>query len=202
MRILTAEKERIISSGWLKGQTLRMWNSLVMQSRLHNLVCLFVAVAVLVQAVVPMAALADVSVRCAGASASAKPCVHEVMFAASQKSMAARFSAMPCCRNMAMCHMSSCMKRSTLSPTARGHLTFASSPKCIVTIKPISATNSSLSSAKYRWLYRSTPSLAPPAAPAIAEHPASVSFPLHYSPPDLAPQYSTHSHGLRAPPCS
>lgn len=173
-----------------------------MRIHLHNLICFLVAVAVLLQAVVPMASLADVSVRCAGSAPTSKPCAHALVFAPNPTNVPTRICQMPCCHEMPMCKMACCMKRHASAPDSFRQTTVGASPRCIVTIKPLGAANSNLTPIKHRWLLRSAPSLAPPATPAVADLLADA-LPLHhYSPPELSPPYSSNSHGLRAPPCS
>lgn len=173
-----------------------------MRVRLHNLVCLFVAASVLFQAVVPMAALADVSVRCAGSPTTSKPCAHALVFAPNPSNITKRVCQMSCCRTMAMCHMACCMKRHAVAGASALSTKTTASPICIVTIKPLGMASSTLTPTKYRWLFGSAPSLAPPTTPHVADSFTNSLPPRYYSPPELSPPHLSDSHGLRAPPCS
>ena len=191
-----------------RDRHLAVWRTLChntdtdMRVRLHNLICLLVAVAVLLQAVVPMAALADVSVRCAGFATASKPCAHAFVFALNPANITARVCRMPCCHDMPMCRMACCTKWHASTPASFRHMTVGASRKCIVTIKPVGTANSTLTPIKHRWLLRSSPSLAPPTTPTVAETVANALPLRYYSPPELSPPYLSDSHGLRAPPCS
>lgn len=152
------------------------------------------------QSLLPVAALAEISVRCIGAPASAAPCAHGTFALIDTASITKHFSALACCRTMVNCPtMAAGGFSHTSVPVSRGSA--MSPPKCLVSINLLNARPTAPSLQVHRWLLLTSPALAPPAArPAsiAVSTPSSIQFstvPFH-----LPPSVLTHAHGLRAPP--
>lgn len=171
-----------------------------MKRRLYNLARLFVLLTMFVQAVVPARALADVSVRCVGASPMSAPCMHAILSVSGATPSQIRCSQMSCCRSkaslMRACGMA--MSDSKMSAPANLHAT-----TCLITVKSLRSSQAAFAPVAQRWMLDAAPAAAPP-APAV-----SVAAPIEICVDTLRPHSvpaspgpSIHSHGLRAPPIS
>jgi len=173
-----------------------------MQRRPYKLIWLLLALLFAGQSLLPVAALAEISVRCVGAPASSAPCAHGTFALADTAAITKHFAGLACCRMMANCPtMPADGCAPTSAPVSRGFL--VSAPKCLVSVSLLNPKATTLSPQAHRWLLLSSPSLAPPAARPVAvtlSAPSAVTFstaPFH-----LPPSVSTHAHGLRAPPAA
>lgn len=173
-----------------------------MQRRPYKLIWLLLALLFAGQSLLPVAALAEISVRCVGAPASSAPCVHGTFALTDKAAITKHFAGIVCCRMMANCPtMAADGCGPTTAPVSRGPS--VSAPKCLVTVNLLNARPTTASLQAQRWLLLSSPSLAPPAvrpAPITLSTPSAVqssTAPFH-----LPPSVSTHAHGLRAPPAA
>ncbi len=154
------------------------------------------------QLLLPVAALAEISVRCVGAPASSASCAHGTFALADTAAITKHFSGLACCRMMANCPT---MATGGCGPTSApvSHGFSVSAPKCLVTVNLLNARSTPLSPQAHRWLLLSSPSLAPPAIrPAAVIPSASSAVSFSTASFHLPPSVSTHSHGLRAPPAA
>ena len=155
-----------------------------MQRRFTKFILACLSLLMMGQSVLPVAALAQVSVRCKSVSSvPATPCVQTTLLASDTAGIAKQ---MACCQSMA-------------GTSARSAAVAA--PDCLVAVTVLDTKPVSLGLPRHPWLLHSAPALAPPvsqtgfAAPAIFPtiHFSSASF-------DLLPRAAVHSHGLRGPP--
>jgi len=180
-----------------------------MQHRSLKPFWLFLALLFAGQSLLPLAAFAEVSVRCVGAPASSKPCAQGVFAVPGRADIAKRFEVLPCCRHMTGCPtMARCLQTaaaanlrgSAAALPARAFFWFA--PKCLVSIRLLNTKPASLASQSPRRLFQSSPALAPPVLPTA---PVALIIAITAFIPNtinLPASLSTHSHGLRAPPCA
>ncbi len=171
-----------------------------MRQRPYKLIWLLLALLFAGQSLLPLAALAEISVRCVGAPASSKPCARMVVSPADRQTIASRLSVMPCCRNMVSCRSMAvgCDHNTGVVSRVASVLT---APKCLLTVNPLGTTSAVSVPSLHRWLLHSAPALAPPAARPVAVSLPRVSIsPLRPASFSLSPRLLTASHGLRAPP--
>lgn len=170
----------------------------------HKLIVVVLSLLLLAQSLQPVTALAEVSVRCRGASSSSKPCAQATLIAADAATIANHFSGLACCKNMAGCPatMASGQGRSPQNalPT---HSIVESAARCLVSINLLNTKPATLGPQANRWLLRTVPSLAPPLSPPALSA-ACVLVPNHCSSAAFAllPSATVRSHGLRGPPCA
>lgn len=172
-----------------------------MQRRRYNFIWLFLALIFMGQSLLPVATLAEISVRCVSAPAASVPCAHMVVSLNDRKTIASRLSRLACCRNMIACRLmaSGCEAKVSAAPRQAFAL---SAPKCLITISSTTAPNAVMMPNGHKWMLHSSPALAPPAIyAAVVLHPAIISSDPHV-PFSLSPRLLTASHGLRAPPCA
>jgi len=171
-----------------------------MQRRPYKLIWLVLALLFAGQSLLPVAALAEISVRCVGAPASSEPCARMVVSLAGRQTIASRLSIMPCCRNMVSCRSMAmgCDRNAGVVPRVAAVL---AAPKCLITVSPLSTTSTAAVPNVHRWLLHSAPALAPPAVGPVAVglHYSTV-FPLLPASFSFSPRLLSASHGLRAPP--
>ncbi|WP_119320383.1 hypothetical protein [Capsulimonas corticalis] len=173
-----------------------------MRRRAHSILWLLVVLAIALQSVAPRLAFAQVSVRCAGATAASKPCMQAVLPITSDTPAQMKCANMACCRNRASllraCRMGMSMPPAHLA--GRSLHTVAAPSTCLISIKRLSAAAPAARNMR-RWLLDASPAAAPPTpsassitCPVVARNlplPSSVS---------LSTRYFHLSHGLRAPP--
>ncbi len=176
----------------------------ILRRRCYRNLWLLTALFLLAQALSPMAALAEVSVRCLGAS-SPMPCARAVLPVADGVSATLHTAEMSCCRTMPHCRMRPALMSACVhaSPVPSSRVT-VSAPECLVSITPLTVRDTAcVTPAGHHWLLHAAPALAPPALASLSVPLAVASlfaFPLPFdSPPPALP---ITSHGLRAPPCA
>lgn len=155
------------------------------------------------QSLLPVAALAQVSMRCVGALASSTPCAQGTFVTTDSAAITKRFARLACCRTMPNCPPMAAPASvgQTAAVPARGFALVA--PNCLVSVSLLNTKPAALGPQAKRWLLLSAPALAPPAihpAPVALTAPAAVVFAEASF--RLPPSVSTHSHGLRAPPAA
>ena len=172
-----------------------------MTCRRYKMLWLIIAVAMTVQAVAPSIALAQVSVRCAGAPVSATPCARAVLALDTGAPAVIKCPDMSCCRSkaklMRACAMSMSMD---ITPPTSPAATAASMPRCVISITPFGSTQPANKVIHNRWLLTTAPAIGPPACVDVSTpSPDSISIPLPKS-AHLSASFFTRSHALRAPP--
>lgn len=171
-----------------------------MKRRPYKFIWLLLALLFAGQALLPVAALAEISVRCVGAPASSAPCAHGTFALADTAAINKHFARLACCQMMANCPKMAAGGCGLISPpVSRGFS--MSAPQCLVTVNLLNARSTTFSPQAHRWLLLSSPSLAPPVAcpaPVTPSEPSAVRFSTASF--HLPPSVSTHAHGLRAPP--
>ena len=172
----------------------------MIRRRLHPLVWFLTIAALMVQSALPVAALAEVNMRCTGLSAIAKPCATVVMFTPARTAMSNSYSAMPCAASQGICPMTSAGKfhRGAMAHSVRQR----TSLKCAFSAKPLTTINPAVAPASQRWLLHTAPAMAPPAASPVIANDCSSKLQQSYTSSFVPHLYLTHSHGLRAPPIS
>jgi hypothetical protein len=153
-----------------------------MQARQYKWVWLFCASLLVFQSLLPISAMASISVRCVRSSASTPDCAQSVVPVADTMGARSYFASMSCCPH-----------RHSLFPVM-----FA--PTCLVTVNPMNTEVAAASVSVRQWMLFASPALAPPTFVGIFRPlvGSAVAFPhlvshLAFSPPIC-------SHGLRAPP--
>jgi len=172
-----------------------------MQRRLYKPFWLFLALLFAGQALLPVSSLAEVRVRCVGASASAKPCAQGLFVVADMAHIARRFAGLPCCRNM---KVADCPSRAIRVHHAGrlAALSLRDSPsRCLVTIHAFRTGNAVAALPARLWLLRSAPAQAPPAFPPVL-FPGLTEAAFPAAPTAfILPSCSFFAlHGPRAPP--
>ena len=180
------------------------YNGIGVKRRLYNLAW-FLAALVIVQSLAPMAGLAEVSVRCAGAPASSAPCMRGIIAGAATTAPLTRCADLRCCRSMATL-MKTCRMAMEHpagdTPSPPPALTRLAGPQCLISIKPLSTSQPAIARNAHRWLLHSAPAQAPPCFAAVLPVPTCrASVPLPPSCP-LPSRVLVTSHGLRAPPAA
>lgn len=175
-----------------------------MRRYLHKVILALLSLLVLGQSLLPVAALAEVSVRCNGASKSSKPCAQATLIAADVATIDRYLSGLACCKDMVGCSamMASGQGHSPQNALST-HSNVESAARCLVSINLLNTKPATLGPQANRWLLRSFPSLAPPALH-LAPSAACVLVPNHCSSAAFAllPSATVRSHGLRGPPCA
>ena len=179
-----------------------------MKRRNNILIWLVTVLAIVIQTAVPYSALADVTVRCNGAPASAIPCAHAIVPMNGMADSPTQCPSMVCCRRQAI-PMRACHEKMAMSPGAAQGMTPSASqaisaPKCSIAIRPLGTSVPIVSSRIHRWMLDASPSTAPPASGYAIDRlsddvAAIISRPQSHA---LAPRRPSATHGLRAPPAS
>jgi hypothetical protein len=153
-----------------------------MQARQYKWVWLFCALLLVLQSLLPISAMALVSVRCVGSSASTSDCAQSIVPVADTMGARSYLASMSCCPH-----------RHSLSPVM-------SAPTCLVTVNPMSTERAAAMVSIRQWMLAASPVLVPPVSahsfvPSVT---AAITFPhLAFC---LLRSLSIRSHGLRAPP--
>ena len=171
--------------------------ALTMRKRRFQLVWLATAVLFAIQSLTPVAAMAEVSMRCAGAMASGVPCVRATVLTSGVSGTVARFKAMPCCRNMAGCQKALARQLSI----TRSSFTDISSPTCVISVNTL-ASREALTPSMHRWLLQNAPAQAPPTRRAIVAPIETASTKSYFTSNNFPTPFLIRAHGLRAPPCA
>lgn len=174
-----------------------------MRRRTYKPVWLLLALLFAGQSLLPVAALAQVSMRCVGAPASSAPCAQATVVATDSAAITKPFSRLACCRTMPNCPgmAAPASVSQAVSRPVRGFSLVASN--CLVSVSLFNTKPATLGPQAQRWLLLSAPVLAPPAVHAVSvvlDAPPAVVFPEASF--RLPPSISTHAHGLRAPPAN
>jgi hypothetical protein len=152
---------------------------------------------ILFQGLVPVFATADITIRCAGQSASAKPCAHEAYNLATGRS-SDLMAMMPCCRDMARAALSSsvCKSKKTCEAISEG--------RCIVKIVWTSSARQTASLTRsHRHIVVATVLSVSPMVPPVAVLYVPTTCKFSDTGPLLwLSNAILHSSGLRAPPAA
>lgn len=169
-----------------------------MQRRHYKPIWLLLALFFTGQSLLPVAAFAQVSVRCVGAPASSAPCAQGTFATANAAAISEHFATVACCRMMAHCSM---LAAGNCAQSPVPGTSSLSATKCVVSVNLLNTKPATLGLQAHRWLLWSAPALAPPAR-AVSLIPAKSSLATLFptGPFSLPVSVSTHSHGLRAPP--
>lgn len=166
--------------------------------RFHK-IAWFCTLLLLVQLLLPASAVALVSIRCAGAPASAPACARAVLPMADSAMMGTYRAAKACCLHMNGLHCAMMGGRQAV-PSAQA--TVQADLPCIVSIS-VFASDRPASAGSLR---ERTPPSAPVLLSAAAQSVLHVLSPIvtadHASPFALPPACTAQAHGLRAPPVS
>ena len=128
-----------------------------MQTRIHNLLGLTVALVLIAQMTMPVVALADITMRCTGANPTSAPCARVLATASDVQSGRAYGRLMACCK----CRMMTCGAMSkapkpcakmAASSNAAQHSARATSPKCIFAVRSATVPATSVSQTGHKWL--------------------------------------------------
>lgn len=168
----------------------------MMRARPHNLAWLFCALLLAIQSLLPVSAMASISVRCVGAPSTMAACAQAVVPIAATNGSGTYLAPMSCCRHMhGICPMASSQQAGHAPPTVR-----LSPLPCLVTVSPLNTEQAAATVSVRQWMLIASPALAPPAAPQLLFLLDGAVAPL----PLLAPHFflspPADSPGLRAPP--
>ena len=170
-----------------------------MQRRPHKFI-LFLALLLTGQSLLPAAALAQVSMRCAGAPASSAACAQDTVLSADPAVVSKHFAGLACCRAMSHCASMALSVHRSATPMSRASLT---APRCLLSVSILSTKPAMLGRQTHRWLLLAAPALAPPVVRSVSLSPVSLPkiqlAPVSFA---LPPSVLTHLHGLRAPPAA
>ena len=170
-----------------------------MPSRPYKMLWLIIAVAMTMQAIAPSIALAQVSVRCVGASAAAEPCAKAVLALDSAAPEQFKCADMSCCRSKAKLMRACNMAMNSMQSTSP-FVSATSTPRCLISITPIGSSQPANKVILNRWLVTTSPALGPPSEMTTdVSRAISISFPRP-RPNHLSTSIFTRSHALRAPP--
>jgi hypothetical protein len=158
---------------------------------------MFAALIVALQTVFPAVALAEVSMRCAGMPASSS-CAKEVLPVTNTEK--ANFANMPCCRHMAAMRQACPMDMAIGSVQMPVKVMTVSSPKCLISINPLSSSQPVVIRSVHKWLLNAAPALAPPSNFYSLTSFTTIIIARQPQPNSLALAHFALSHGLRAPP--
>jgi hypothetical protein len=157
-----------------------------MQQRFHKFILACLSFLLVGQSLAPVAALAEVSVRCKTASsAPVTPCLRTTLMATDAAGVAKQLA---CCKSMGG------------SPSRR---VVVSVPGCLVSITLLDTKPAILGPQAHQWFLSSAPVLAPPAIRTALATSLALAVPRFSSASfDLLPCVAVRSHGLRGPPCA
>lgn len=172
-----------------------------MQRYPHKIILVLLSLLLVGQSLLPAAALAEVSMRCRGASLSSKPCAQAALVAADAATITKHFAGLACCKDMVDCPaMIASGQGYGPQNTLPSYAIVASTSKCLVSVSLLDTKPATLGPQAHQWLLNSAPALAPPVVrPAV---PLSLAAAIRFSPVsfDLLPRAGVRSHGLRGPP--
>ena len=155
-----------------------------MRARHYKWVWLFCALLLAFQSLLPVSAMAFVSVHCVGASATAPACAEAVLPVVDTMGARTYLAPMSCCL-----HSSRTSDPITLS-----------APTCLVTVNPLNTERASAILSVRQWMLNASPALAPPAN-SHTLFPVIRIVALVFKPVSHLPHSRfVLSHGLRAPP--
>ncbi len=163
--------------------------------RSHKAAWLLCTFLLLAQALLPVSAVAFVSVRCAHAPASARACAEAVLPAVDGVAAGTHPAAMACCLHMSgRGAMMDGMQSAPVSCTAT-----QSALPCVVSVSVLGSDRPAAASSVRAWMFPAVPACASPAAVA-ALRVCAPTVAASSAPFALPPGCSAQAHGLRAPP--
>lgn len=173
-----------------------------MHTRYHRFIGRLLALLLMAQALLPGAAFAAVRVRCVGAPPSAGPCAQALVPASDTTPVGTMRAGMACCRTMTACHaMRGCPAASVSAPGgAPSHAAF-SALKCLVSVTTVCTKQAAVAPSSQQRSLLDAPAHAPPAVSLVDSALTRLSADIPPRSFSLPPDFTTHAHGLRAPPC-
>ena len=168
----------------------------MMRARQYNWVWLFCALLLASQSLLPVSAMASVSVRCVGAPSTSPACAQAVIPFADSSKVGTYLAPMSCCRHMhGVCPMSSGPQAGHALPIVR-----VSALPCLVTVSPLNTERPAATVSVRQWMLLAPPALASPATPHLSLCLNGAAAPLPHLTYLLPLGPPAVSHGLRAPP--
>ncbi len=166
--------------------------------RFHKIAWLLSALLLLSQALLPVSAVAFVSVRCAGVPVSLPACAEAMLPAPDSTAVGTRPAAMSCCLHMS----SHCAMMGSLQAMPSAQAAVQATPPCVVSVSIAGSGQPAAVKSVRPWAFPAALALVSPAAmpPLRSSSPAAVLPPAPSC--VLPPSRLADAHGLRAPPLS